>query len=254
MIFDKNLIERIKSILPYPFIDGESVIDDIPKRLEEKDEEFCFSFDFSPEFIDRLCYCGYLPMATMITSEIEILLLKLHEKRCILRFKNLHIPKNIKRYCDDLEFSVDSDLTGVIDGIKKKRFYDCWLYPNILSSFYGLHNQDKFRTKIHSIEITHKGRLVAGEVGYSVGAVYTSLSGFYDKNGSGKVQLMALSKFLESREFAFWDLGMAMDYKLDLGAETIEREVFLEMVKKNRDDKKKLSLKTRRDVRELIFN
>ena len=49
--------------------------------------------------------------------------------------------------------------------------------------------------------------------------VYTSFTGFFDKDysGAGTVQLLAMARLLQEAGFAFWDLGQELAYKLDLG-------------------------------------
>lgn len=42
------------------------------------------------------------------------------------------------------------------------------------------------------------------------------------------IQMAALARILERCGFAFWDLGMDIPYKRDLGARELEREAFLE--------------------------
>ena len=69
---------------------------------------------------------------------------------------------------------------------------------------------------------------MAGELGFVVGAHYASLSGFRTFSGSGKVQLLALGGLLVRRGFQIWDLGMAMDYKLAMGASQVPRLEYLD--------------------------
>ena len=69
-----------------------------------------------------------------------------------------------------------------------------------------------------SIELWHSetGDLVAGEIGYTCGSVYSSCTGFSIKDkypGAGCVQLAALGAWLAKRGFKVWDLGMELDYK-----------------------------------------
>jgi Leu/Phe-tRNA-protein transferase len=72
--------------------------------------------------------------------------------------------------------------------------------------------------------------LVAGELGYTVGAVYTSLTGFARESGAGSVQLAALGRWLQQSKFRLWDLGMEMEYKADMGAVLVPRHRFVQAV------------------------
>ncbi len=58
--------------------------------------------------------------------------------------------------------------------------------------------------------------VVAGELGYTVGGCYTSLTGAYAADGSGAVQLNAMGLLLEQLGYNLWDLGMQMEYKADI--------------------------------------
>lgn len=83
-------------------------------------------------------------------------------------------------------------------------------------------------------------RLIAGEVGYKTGDVYTSLSGFClrDKNYNnfGNLQMVLLAKYLEKNNYAFWNLGHPyMDYKKKLGAKIYIREEFLKLFESSID-------------------
>ena len=51
--------------------------------------------------------------------------------------------------------------------------------------------------------------------------MYTSFTGFFDKDysGAGTVQLLAMARLLQEAGFAFWDLGQELAYKLDLGCD-----------------------------------
>lgn len=80
--------------------------------------------------------------------------------------------------------------------------------------------------------------LIAGEIGFSIGRVYTSMSGFYDVPNSGTVQLACLGKWLERAGYAFWSLGHCyspqMDYKRQLGHRIWPRDDFLRKLREHR--------------------
>merc|ERR1719399_108040 len=80
--------------------------------------------------------------------------------------------------------------------------------------------------------------MIAGEIGFTIGRVYTSMSGFYDLPGSGTVQLVCLGKWLERNNYAFWSLGHCyspqMDYKRQLGHRIYPRADFLQKLREHR--------------------
>jgi hypothetical protein len=74
---------------------------------------------------------------------------------------------------------------------------------------------------------------VAGELGYTIGRTYTSMSGFFKRemkeyNNFGKLQLVMLAEALKKAGIFFWNLGHPhMKYKTDLAAMILSREDFL---------------------------
>ena len=97
-------------------------------------------------------------------------------------------------------------------------------------------NGDACPVRLYSIEVWNKetGDLAAGELGYGVGKIYTSLTGFSKEDSAGSIQLAALGQLLYNSGYDMWDLGMALDYKSKLGAHGMKRGVFVETVKRLR--------------------
>ena len=79
--------------------------------------------------------------------------------------------------------------------------------------------------------------LVAADVGYKVGAVYSSMSGFSDRRfpSLGIVQLFAQLEVMQSAGIAIWDLGMPMAYKYGLGAGEATGEQWLQILRMCRE-------------------
>jgi hypothetical protein len=82
---------------------------------------------------------------------------------------------------------------------------------------------------------------MAGEIGFSVGRVYTSLSGWTQqrtRERAGKTQLVLLGLWLKKRGYEFWSLGHCyspmMEYKRQLGHRIWPREDFRALLKSHR--------------------
>lgn len=91
------------------------------------------------------------------------------------------------------------------------------------------------KVRMYSVEVwNEEGSLVGGELGYTVGSIYTSLTGFCCADSAGSVQLAALGKLLCQSGFTLWDLGMDMEYKRELGSHLMPRAEFVDEVKRVR--------------------
>jgi Leu/Phe-tRNA-protein transferase len=207
-------------------------------------EEFCVSLDFSPDFIARLMAAGFLVMsvkagnaadedasaapeaAAVEPDEQYILLPKLHLTRSALFFDKLHIKKSVKRYLNRYELRYDTDFDFIINRCQEIHGED-WLTGPLVSAIRNIRKNKLHGVYPMSFALYRDDKLVAGEFGVRVGRVYTSYSGYYDESNAGTVQLIHSARWLQENDFAFFDLGMPMDYKTALGATDISPEDFV---------------------------
>lgn len=206
-------------------------------------DDFYVSRHFDPLLLSHLMYEGFLPIASDFQDKC-FLLPKLHRQRCVLLLKPdapEHAPKIVRKRAKKFKLVLNRDFDSVVDGCHEKHGIP-WLYPPIVESFKtlfkagddGVELYPGRKVRFFTVELYNVATdtLAAGELGYTVGSVYTSLTGFSRANGAGTVQLHALSKFLYLAGFKMWDLGMSMDYKMGLGAKDLERDDFLEQLYK----------------------
>lgn len=225
--------------------------------------DFFVSSSFDPHLVAGLMYEGFLPIATP-----RHLVPKLHKHRCVIyplridakneeastsesphNMSAVHISKNVKKRAKKYNFTINRDFSGVVNGCHNQHGIG-WLYDPIVRSFWEIHNSNAqsqstlsrnhrkdqgpmFPVNLYSIEVWNAvtGELAGGELGYASGTVYTSLTGFTTENSAGSVQLAALGQFLYKEGFDMWDLGMKLDYKIQLGARDMERMEFVEIVR-----------------------
>lgn len=226
----------------------------IPK-LKDMEDDFTWSTSFSPSLVAGVCKEGFLPMAIPVQRYFAVFTPKLHKMRCILDFQDLHVPRSIRKRAKKFELTVDKCFDFCIQQCCKQHGEGCWFYPALIKAYRKIfYKPDQFKgIKMHSFELWSNGTVVAGEIGYAVGGVYTSVSGFRTIDSSGTIQCCCVAKVLEAKGFDFWDLGMSMDYKDRLGARSVPRKEFLKRFLKSRDKKNcYLQWETPNNAREVL--
>ena len=231
--------------------DGSDLLKQIALGLETTlKHDFCWSLTFSPLFMAQLVYEGFLPICAELGGGTGLWLLmpKWHVQRCTMRFSDAHVSKSAKKRARRFRLTVDQEFDQVVDRCVEQHGEN-WLYPPMRKAFCALHHWGAARggiastagastdedtgddvlgaVQFHSFELWQGSELVAGEFGATVGAVYTSFTGFYSVSGAGTVQLLAMASLLSDCGYDFWDLGQELKYKLDLGARLLPRVEFL---------------------------
>lgn len=224
-------------------LEDKGVLDFIHNREES---HFYWSNDWSPSFYSQLAYEGLISTTYPLKDGSSVLLPEMQRAYAVLDWKNLHISRQVKKLmalADSGEYFLkfNTDFEQVLRKIASYHS-PCWLTEPYNGILRELNNGDHpYPCKVQSIELfDSKGNLLAGELGYSIGSIYTSLSGFTDKEkgpgGCGILQMVLLAHKLEESGFAFWNLGHPhMEYKNRIGAVNLDRSEFLERWKQNRD-------------------
>jgi len=203
-------------------------------------EEYCLAECFEPDFIARLMEAGFLVMSMNLSKEdpFYLLLPKLHLVRSALFYENLHIKKSVRRLLNCYELRADTDFDYIIDRCVEKHGDD-WLTAPLVESIKKIrqnavekHGAQEALSPVPyaypaSFALYRDGKFAAGEFGVVCGKVYTSYSGFYEEDNAGTVQIIKTARYLQDNGFSFFDLGMPLDYKSDLGAVDISPEEFV---------------------------
>ena len=196
--------------------------------------------DWSPEFYVKQAYEGFVAVA----YEDVYLLPEMQRSYAMIDLSSpgpLHMSKSLRKklrkHPSELRLKFKTALNAVLYGIDLHHAGRNWLqkkYGALAKTLTSLGNivvaQSNFR--FLSVELWDGSELVAGEVGYAIGHVYTSLTGFRTSSGSRlafrSVQLLALGKLLKQAEFTLWNLGhpprgRIMKYKTELGGQVLPR-------------------------------
>lgn len=203
--------------------------------IQNKKVNYYWSDDWSRDFYIKQAKLGFISTTYEIPEKL-LLLPELQFEYALLDFTNLHIDSKVKKLIkeDNYKLTFDTSFEKVLEKIDKYHKYN-WLKGPYIDLMKQLHKAKDPNFQLHSVELLSKENrnIIAGEIGYVIGATYTSLSGFSLKekryNNCGKLQLVYLAQELKKREFSFWNLGHPhMEYKKRLGVKVYSRELFLQ--------------------------
>ena len=106
----------------------------------------------------------------------------------------LHMKK-AKKY----KVTVDECFDFCVQSCCRQHGENCWLYPPLIKAYRQIFDCGGLNgVKLHSIEVWNGVDVVAGEIGYSIGGVYTSLSGFTLQDSAGTIQCCVVPKILRT--------------------------------------------------------
>ncbi len=227
------------------FLSASALDDEILRALiyprTEQTLYWCDSWD--PELYVSLARAGFICISIQHPDIGPVLLAELQRSYAVLDWENLHCSRNLRRLVargrleeEAVELRVASASDRVLDRLLDYHGEDGWIHEPYQSLVRELARSGGSHFSVHGIELWSRRseELVAGELGYSIGSTYTSLSGFCMRTQRrwrhfGTLQQILLARALRERGYAFWNMGhVAMPYKQALGARSVPRATFLE--------------------------
>ncbi|GAB64970.1 Leu/Phe-tRNA protein transferase [Plasmodium cynomolgi strain B] len=234
---NNNCLNFYPLLTPYHNI--KKIVDILIEENYEHENTWCVHCDAA--FICQLLYEGFIPVAskqkvckveknqTKVVKEC-LLIPKIHYVRSCMHPSEIHISRKVKKKCRGYYITVDKDFDGVLQGIVEKHGQN-WLYPFVQKEFKKIFEKKitYMNVRMHSVELWCDDFLAAGEIGCTVGSIYTSLTGFQRRSCAGTIQLCALAKLLQHQKFDLWDLGMLLPYKKTIGSKEVSMKDFFKM-------------------------
>jgi len=98
-----------------------------------------------------------------------------------------------------------------------------WISEDIIAGYCGLHQQGY----AHSSELWHRGQLVGGAYGVSIGRMFYGESMFAKETDASKIALAFLVAFLKANGVAMIDCQQQTAHLSSLGARAITRDEFI---------------------------
>ncbi len=211
----------------------------------ESSFEYYHTDDWSPEFYRRQAKLGFIAITNSDPSATE-LLPQLQKAYAVLDWENLRVDGKVQKLLDgdrltfeDIRLRINEDPAEVLTELSAHWGSDSWLvgpYCNLMKKLASKEEKEKDTSfRLWGVTLTSEKlhAPIAGELGYTIGKTYTSLSGFFRRDlkeysNFGKLQMVLLAKELETRGYTFWNLGHPyMEYKTAMGAKIVPRAEFL---------------------------
>jgi Leu/Phe-tRNA-protein transferase len=206
------------------------------------DYSYYWSDDWDPEFYVALARAGFISTSTEHPDVGSVLIPELQRAYAVLDEQDLHISRKVAKIIrsgrleeEDIRLEVSDDCGQVIDRLLAYHSESNWLSPAYRELLGQLPTAADSPFRLRGIKLWSRSenRIIAGELGYTIGRTYTSLSGFCDPcekrwRNFGTLQLVLLAQRLHASGYAFWNLGHPqLTYKGDLGAKPSPRPTFL---------------------------
>ena len=188
-----------------------------------------FGVDLTVENIQKAYKIGVFPW------HIEGLPLPWYcpEKRAILEFADLHVPRSLEkeRRKDQYSFTIDKDFRSVIEScsrVARSREKGTWITPEFIGAYCELHDKGM----AHSVEVWDEtGEIAGGLYGVDAGGVFCGESMFHKAANTSKLALLFLIEHLQKGNATWLDVQVMTPHFKTLGAKEISRKEFLRKLK-----------------------
>lgn len=163
------------------------------------------------------------------------------ERRAILEFSELYIPKSLAkaRKKNQYQFTIDRAFLEVITACalaKRPNEAGTWITEDFIESYEKLYKLGE----AHSVEAWDGDRLVGGLYGVDAGGVFVGESMFHREPNASKLALLFLIEHLSERGAVWLDAQVMTPHLERLGAKEIRRREFLDKLKETQAKNLKL--------------
>lgn len=149
-------------------------------------------------------------------------------ERCMLRPRELHIPRSLRRGVNSRRFAVTVD-TAFADTIRacarapRPGQEGTWIVPEMAEAYIALHEAGH----AHSVEAWEGGTLAGGLYGVALGGGFFGESMFSVRPDASKVCFVWLARLLDAWGFSLIDCQQVTDNLLRFGAYPARRSAFM---------------------------
>jgi leucyl/phenylalanyl-tRNA--protein transferase len=151
------------------------------------------------------------------------------ERRAILEFSDLKLPRSLRREWKKtgFTFSIDRAFSDVItscSAIRRNGQRGTWITPEFISGYLELHRAGM----AHSVEVWESDTIVGGLYGVDAGGVFAGESMFHLRSNASKFAVLHMIEHMKERGATWLDIETMTPHFEMLGAKEIERDEFLD--------------------------
>lgn len=160
------------------------------------------------------------------------------DPRFVLFPDELKVARSMRPYFNQRKFEVtyDQDFEGVIRGCQNRsdgdRVAGTWITEDMVAAYTALHRKGY----VHSVEVWKEGELAGGLYGLSLGKVFFGESMFTRVSNASKFGFISLVRKLKEKGFWLIDCQQQTHHLASLGARSIPRKKFLDILQKNEQE------------------
>jgi leucyl/phenylalanyl-tRNA--protein transferase len=198
--------------------------------LDDPDGLLAVGGNLQPDTLLSAYYNGIFPWY----NEDDPILWWSPSTRCVIDPLDLHISKSLQKFLRQqrFTFSFDQAFEQVINACAQRDSEtDTWINSDMISAYIALNKLGV----AHSVEVWQGSRLVGGAYGVAIGAVFCGESMFSKESNASKVALVHLTQYLSGLGFQLIDCQLVSSHLLTMGAKSLKRPKFLQILQKLRN-------------------
>jgi leucyl/phenylalanyl-tRNA--protein transferase len=213
--------------LPIVADDPRAPFPDPRSALREPDGLLAFGGDLSPQRLLNAYAHGIFPWY----SEGQPILWWSPDPRTVFRTDGVHLSRRFRQEMRKRDWIVRADTAFdrvVLNCANSPRpgQHGTWITPDMRGAYNELHRLGH----AHAIEVWDGALLIGGLYGVAIGSMFFAESMFSAVSGGSKVALASLAATLHGWGWPLFDAQVESEHLLRMGATTLPRAAFLELV------------------------
>lgn len=154
--------------------------------------------------------------------------------RLMVQPNEVHVSHSVRNFINQKKYRVtfNKDFKNVMrrcGDVKRPGQDGTWIMPEMIEAYNSLHQMGY----AHSVEVWEEEKLVGGLYGVALGKIFFGESMFAEKTNASKIGFVLFSQHLAELGFLWIDCQQDTPHMRSLGADLVEEEDFLAILREN---------------------